>query len=490
MDEEYDALVKNHTWILVEPPNDQKVIDNRWVYKIKERPDGSIDRYKARLVVRGFTQEYGIDYQETFSPVVKFTSVRAILALAASRKMTLKQFDVKTAFLNGVLEENVFMSQPIGYDDGTERVCKLNKSLFGLKQASRCWNRRFTEFINRLEFRTSESDPCVFVYDGDGGLMILVIYVDDGLIAAENGKVILPVIEHLRKEFEIKFFELKCFLGLEIDQRGDGLIHVNQQAYSNKVLNRFGMIDCNTVTTPSDVTQNLGDFEADGEVDFPYRETVGSLMYLAVGTRPDISFAVGNVSRYMERPSAAHVNAMKRILKYVGGTKDMGICFDHGTDVRFCGYSDADYAGDVETRRSTSGYVFMFGNGVISWGSERQKSVALSTTESEHMAASHAIKELVWLKRLLAELLPIDMETPMFYMDNQSAIRLVKNPEFHKRTKHIEVRYHFIREKYEDGIDLRYVETSKQLADIMTKPLPKIKHQYFCHELGLVRLNN
>lgn len=159
MDEEYDSLLRNHTWELVKPPSDQKVIDNRWVFKLKQNPDGSIDRYKARLVVRGFTQEFGIDYQETFSPVVKFTSIRAILALAASKRMKLRQFDVKTAFLNGVLEENVFMSQPVGYDDGSGRVCKLNKSLYGLKQASRCWNKRFTEFISKFDFKTSESDP-------------------------------------------------------------------------------------------------------------------------------------------------------------------------------------------------------------------------------------------------------------------------------------------------------------------------------------------
>lgn len=195
MNEEYDSLIKNRTWNLVDPPKDQKVIDNRWVFKLKQNPDGSIDRYKARLVVRGFTQEYGIDYQETFSPVVKFTSVRAILALAASKQMKLQQFDVKTAFLNGDLEEDVYMSQPIGFDDGSGRVCKLSKSLYGLKQASRCWNKKFTSFICKFNFVASESDSCVFVCNGKHGMMILAIYVDDGLIAAENEKAIFPVIE-------------------------------------------------------------------------------------------------------------------------------------------------------------------------------------------------------------------------------------------------------------------------------------------------------
>lgn len=491
MDDEFASLVKNQTWILVNPPDDQKVIDNRWVYKIKFRTDGSIERFKARLVVRGFTQEYGIDYRETFSPVVKFTSIRAILALAASKRMTLRQFDVKTAFLNGDLEEDVFMKQPIGYDDGSGRVCKLIKSLYGLKQASRCWNRKFTSFIRKFDFKTSESDPCVFVRNGKNGTMILAIYVDDGIIASEDEEAIFPVIDHLRKEFEIKVFEVECFLGLEINRESDGSIIVNQRAYAQKILQRFGMMDCHAVSTPLDTSQNLSDFEADEEVNFPYREAVGSLMYLAVATRPDITFAVGNVSRYLEKPAEAHVNAVKRILKYVKGTLTMGIRFDGGNDLTFCGYSDADYAGDKQTARSTSGYVFMFGGGIISWGSERQRSVALSTTESEYMAASYAIKELMWLKKLLSELLQIEMDAPNFFMDCQSAIRLVKNPEFHKRTKHINVRYHFIREKFEDGeFELSYVPTDEQRADIMTKALPKAKHQFLRALLGIVLEKN
>lgn len=485
MDEEYNALIRNHTWILVDPPEDQKIIDNRWIFKLKINTDGSIDRYKARLVVRGFTQEYGIDYQETFSPVVKFSSIRVILSLAASKQMKLKHFDVKTAFLNGDLEENVYMSQPIGYDDGSGLVCKLSKSLYGLKQASRCWNKKFTSFITSFSFKASELDPCVFVCNGEQGMMVLAIYVDDGLIAAENEEAILPVIDHLKKEFEIKVFETKCFLGLEIDQRPDGSIHVNQQSYALKVLDRFGMANCNAVATPADNTQNLSDYQADETTNFPYREAVGSLMYLAVATRPDISFAVSNVSRYLEKPAEAHVNAVKRILKYIKGTTDMGIRFEGGKILDFCGYSDADYAGDKKTGRSTSGYVFMFGGGIISWCSERQKSVALSTTESEYMAAAHAIKELVWLEGLLSTL--IDLNKPIFFMDNQSAIRLVKNPEFHKRTKHINVRYHFIREKFEDGVfELKYVSTDDQLADIMTKALPRVKHQYFRTLLNIV----
>lgn len=485
MANEYDSLMKNRTWILVESPCDQKVIDNRWVYKIKQNTDGSIERYKARLVVRGFSQQHGIDYLETFSPVVKFTSIRTILALAAARKMKLKQFDVKTAFLYGDLQESVFMKQPVGYDNGSGRVCKLLKSLYGLKQSSRCWNKRFTDFITKFDFKPCSADPCVFVREKFKKMTVLAIYIDDGLIASDDENDIAAVISFLCKEFEMKSFNVECFLGLQIAYRPDGSIHIHQEAYAEKVLKRFNMMECNPVKTPTDASQNLGDFTVEETVQFPYREAVGSLMYLAIGTRPDISFAVGNVSRYMEKPNNAHVEAVKRVLKYIKRTMNTDILYKKDVNLEFSAYSDADYAGDVLTRKSTSGYAFMLGNGIVSWASQRQKSVATSTTEAEYIAASEAVKELVWLERFLNELLGKSMKA-VLYIDNQSAIRLIKNPEFHKRTKHIDVRYHFIREKFEDGFfDLVYIASDEQKADVLTKPLVNAKHQYNCKLLGL-----
>lgn len=219
MKDEFDSLVKNRTWKLVDLPPGKKVIDNRWVFKVKLDTNGSIDRFKARLVVRGFTQEYGVDYGETFSPVVKFTSIRTILAIAAQEKLKLRQFDVKTAFLYGDLNEDVYMTQPIGYDDGSGKVCKLQKSLYGLKQASRCWNQKFTSFIKQFEFVPLKSDSCVFIHSKDDNKIILALYVDDGLMAASSEECMRPVIQFLNCNFEIKDFEAKCFLGLEINHR-------------------------------------------------------------------------------------------------------------------------------------------------------------------------------------------------------------------------------------------------------------------------------
>lgn len=491
MSEEFDSLISNGTWELVKKPTDQKIVDNKWVFKVKEHPSGKDRRYKARLVVRGFTQEYGIDYMETFSPVVRFTSLRAVFAVVAAYGLDMMHFDVKTAFLNGDLEEVVFMKQPPGFDDGSGRVCKLVKSLYGLKQASRCWNRKFKSMIELFGFNVCDSDPCVFVSYKTGKMIILAIYVDDGIIAGERADIEL-VLKHLKEQFEITTMDVSCFLGFEIERLKDGSIFMHQSAYAAKVLEKFGMVECNAVGVPSDPNQVLGNHGDSEPSKYPYRQLVGNLMYMAVATRPDISYAIGSVSRHLENPTVTHENALKRILKYVKGTLDFGILFHKVGNNKLCDYSDADYAGDVVTRRSTSGSAFLFNDGIISWHSGRQKCVSMSTTESEYVAASDAVKELVWLRRLFSELLPErSNEMASFNMDNQSAIRLIKNPEFHKRTKHIDVRFHFIREKFEEGLfDLQYISTHDMVADVFTKPLARDRFEFLRNLLGMISIRD
>ena len=431
------------------------------------------------MVARGFTQEYGFDYEETFSPVVRFSSIRIMLAVAAQRKMRLKQFDVKTAFLNGDLKEEIFMKQPIGFSDGTDRVCKLQRSLYGLKQSSRCWNQKFKNFIQLFGFIACKADPCVFVSKKNGQLIILAIHVDDGLIAGDTDKSIDDVLNFLCDQFEIKSFNVGIFLGLEIEQRKDGSIFVHQTSYAKRVLSKFNMENCNSVATPSDSNKILHNFVDSEPSKYPYREAVGSLMYLSVATRPDITYAVAIASRYLENPTIVHENAVKRIFKYLKGTINLGIFYASGGENQLIGYSDADHAGDIETRRSTSGYIFKYNDGIISWSSERQKSVSISTMEAEYIAASEATKELVWIKRLLKEIFENELKMPIYFMDNQSAIRLIKNPEFHKRSKHIDIRYHFVREKFEDDeFSLDYIPSKEMLADIFTKALPKDTFNY------------
>lgn len=298
----------------------------------------------------------------------------------------------------------------------------------------------------------------------------MAIYIDDGLIASNNSESIVSIIEHLQKEFEIKVFEAECYLGLQIERRSNGAIFLHQENYAKKVLARFTMDNCNSVTTPADPNQVLCSSEVKS-TQFPYRQAVGSLMYLAVATRPDISYAVGLVSRFLEHPSEEHASAVKRIMRYIKGHITYGIKFENVTNLplSFCIYSDADYAGDIDSRKSTSGYMFMLSNGIIGWASERQKSVALSTTESEYVAASTAIREMVWLQHLLKELQPKDVWQPNLYMDNESALKLIKNPVHHKRSKHIDVKFHFVREKYQEKLfNLLHVPTDEQNADIFT----------------------
>lgn len=252
MDSELSSLQKNHTWSLVDLPEGRKVIDNKWIFKLKHNSAGDIERFKARLVVRGFTQQHGIDYLETFSPVVKLTSVRLILAIAASHSLKLKQFDVETAFLYGSLDEEIYMRQPKGYEDRTERVCKLNKSLYGLKQASRIWNQKFTNFLQTFQFKVCASDNCVFVGNIAGRKIYLAIWIDDGLVAATTERDIDELIVFLQREFAIKVSDGSFFVGLQINRLDDGSIHLHQSTYATKVLQKFNMLDACPVYTPAD----------------------------------------------------------------------------------------------------------------------------------------------------------------------------------------------------------------------------------------------
>lgn len=296
--------------------------------------NGEVDRFKARLVIRGFSQQYGLNYFETFSPVVRFTSIRAILAMDAAEKMTLRQFDVKTAFLHGELEEEIYMKQPRGYDDNSGRVCKLLKSLYGLKQASRCWNKKF-KFIFEFKFAASKADPCVFIHENRGKRTILALYIDDGLLASGDDVFVEAIEHHMKSEFEVEFTDVDMYLGIQVKRKSDGSIFIHQSNYVHKILKRFNMEDCKKVAIPADPNQVLHNQDGSLDTDFPYREAVGSLMYLSVATRPDISFILGCVSRYLEKPKKIHVNAVKRIFKYLSGTAEHGIFFKSNNNLNF-----------------------------------------------------------------------------------------------------------------------------------------------------------
>lgn len=398
------------------------------------------------------------------------------------------RFDIKIAFLNGELDEMIYMKQPPGYQDGTDRVCKLNRSLYGLKQSPRCWNKKFKDCLNKYGLKNSDADPCLFYSTANGHKIILALYVDDGLVAAETDGDLKRFITDLKSQFSVTVSSASHFLGLQITQLPDGSIAVSQENYIKKILHRFNMHECNAVATPIDKlnADQESTVELDGKV--PYREAVGSLMFLAVATRPDIVFAVSVAAQALNMPFKADWEKVKRIFRYLKGTCDIGIVYGSAHQKELTAYSDADFAGDVTTRKSTSGAVCLFMGGPVSWLSRRQKSIALSTTEAEIIAASEASKEVIWLTRLFTEIAEL-ASVPTLLVDNMSAIKLVKNPVFHKRTKHIEVRHYFIREKVDEGqLTVEHVPSELQLADILTKPLYREKFTQLRDLLGITKL--
>ena len=475
MNEELSALAKNKTWELVPRPKDRKVIGCKWVYKVKRTPDGTPERYKARLCAKGFSQREGIDYNETFAPVVRYDSVRALLALAAQQNYEISQFDVKTAFLYGELDEEIYMAQPDGFEG--DKVCKLTKSLYGLKQAPRCWNKKFNDFLMTYHFKQSDADKCVYSGDVGGAQVILALYVDDGLLLSKSKKAIDTIIDEMKKKFEVTIGNAAYYVGMEIKRnRAKKTIFMSQTAYLKKVIDKFGMTDANGLKVPADPNEKLVK-PVDGAVSdpkIPFRELVGSLMFAACVSRPDIAYAVNMISKYLSCYTNEHWLAAKRILRYVKETVDYGILYDGSNELPLTGYSDSDFAGDRDDRRSTTGYVYVMAGGPVFWTSQRQRIVALSTTEAEYIAASQATKEAIWLRRLLLDL-GFESDGPTeLSVDNQGAIKLTKNDEFHKRTKHIDVRYHFVREKVaNEDICISYVPSKENLADIFTKALPR-----------------
>jgi ATP-binding cassette subfamily B (MDR/TAP) protein 1 len=494
MNEEIMSLEKNETWSLTKLPAGKKALQNKWVFRVKEEHDGS-KRYKARLVVKGFQQKKGIDYNEIFSPVVKMTTIRLVLGIVAAENLHLEQLDVKTAFLHGDLEEDLYMVQPEGFRIAGKEdlVCKLGKSLYGLKQAPRQWYLKFDDFMMRNGYTRCVMDHCCYVKHFKGSYIILLLYVDDMLIAGSNMVEINKLKRQMSEEFEMKDLgEAKQILGMSISRdRSDGNLKLSQEKYIGKILNKFSLQDAKVRSTPLGSHFKLTreqspktDKDMEEMTKVPYASAVGSLMYAMVCTRPDIAHAVGVVSRFMSNPGREHWEAVKWLFRYLKGTSKVALHFKKN-DVILEGFSDADLGGCLDTRKSTTGYIFTLGGTAVSWMSRLQKSVALSTTEAEYMAISEAGKEMIWLKSFLEELGKKQADSSL-YSDSQSAIHLAKNPVFHARTKHIQLRYHFIRGLMSDGtLSLKKVLGSKNPADMLTKVVTTEKLKLCIASAGL-----
>lgn len=484
---ELESHSQNETWALIEKPQNAKPIGCKWVFRIKDEPAGP--RYKARLCAKGYAQKEGIDFDETFSPTVRYDSIRVLLSIAAQEILEIIQFDVTTAFLYGELKENILMTAPEGLDCKPNMVCKLIKSLYGLKQAPRCWNTKFSSVLNKFGFKRSNADQCVYIGIIKGFKCYLCLYVDDGLLFCKDKSIMMEVINDLQTNFDLKVYPtLTTFVGMQIEKQEDCIV-VHQRKYIDQLLKKFNMLDANPNSVPADPNVKLQKADAAPKNSYPYREAVGSLIHAATVSRPDIMFAVSQVSRYLHSYDDSHWNAVKKILKYLKETKSYGLCYlSYSDSTDLIGYSDADYANDPVTRRSITGYVFIKNGAAVTWSSQRQQTVALSTTEAEFMAACAATKEAMWLKQLLSDISEFNQQSVCINIDNQSAINVIKNSEFHKRCKHIDIKYNFIKEKYfENIISLNYVHTNDQYADIFTKALPRDKFAYVRNNIGMLK---
>lgn len=490
MDEEMQSHRDNNTWTLSELPQDRKAIKAKWVFKRKTDDHGKIIRYKARLVAKGCSQKYGVDYLETYAPVVRPASIRFLIALAVRNGMKIYQLDAVTAFLQGNLREEIYMEQPDGYEDDTSRVCKLNKAIYGLKQAGREWNNKLDHSLKKFGFKRCKADPCIYHFKSLK--IIIAVYVDDFLIFYVNDEQLSKVKCFLSHAFKMKDIGLaKNCLGLNINQTEE-YIEIHQIPYVEEILHRFCMVGCKPVNSPMDPnTKLVFDPKSDFTGKIGYQELIGALLYLAGATRPDIAFAVNFLSRFNKQHSENHEVAIKRVLRYLRGTSNMKLRYTKSGDMEMTkmhAYSDADWGSDINERRSCSGLVVIMSNGAISWASKRQPIVALSSTEAEYIALSNATKEILWLIQLASEI-EANIELPItVYCDNRSAIELANVEAHRQRSKHIDIRYHHIRDHINFGnIVVKHIGTDHMTADSLTKPVFGEKTKYCAEKMGLFK---
>lgn len=485
MNTELAGIEKNETWELTELPEGRKAIGSKWVFKVKKDEHGK-EIFKARLVAQGFTQRFGIDYDEVFAPVTRDTTFRLLLSVAGTRNYIVSQYDIKTAFLNGKLEEEIYLQQPPGFRRG-DKVYRLKKSLYGLKQAANVWNKTLHESLIRNGCTQNETDKCLYKKEQNGMVCYIIIHVDDMLTATNNESFNLELMNNIGRDFELKCLgKVRHYLGINVENiLGD--YYISQTEHIDKIIKEANLSDGKDSKFPMDT----GYFKLEGtelESNENYRKMIGMLLYLSTKTRPDIAASVAILSQKVAKPRDCDWNELKRVIRYLKSTRNLKLRLsekdqENKVDV----FSDASWAEDKTDRKSNTGYICKFNGGTISWSSKKQCLVTLSSMESEYVALTETCKEVLWLTAVSKEF-SVEMTQPIVIKtDSQSCINAIRNQKFSYRTKHIDTRYHFIRDQVNEGkIQLEYCQTDNNTADMMTKPLGSKKIMIHREAAGVI----
>ncbi|GKB82706.1 retrovirus-related pol polyprotein from transposon TNT 1-94 [Tanacetum coccineum] len=487
MQEELNEFEHLGVWELVPRPDKVMVITLKWIYKVKLDELGGILKNKARLVARGYRQEEGINFEESFAPVARLEAIRIFLAYAAHMNMVVYQMDAKTAFLNGNLREEVYVSQPDGFvdKDKPNHVYKLEKALYGLKQAPHAWYDMLSSFLISQDFSKSSVDPTLFIYRDGKELLLVQIYVDDIIFVASIPELCDLFSKIMCLKFKMLMMgKISFYLGLQISQSPRG-IFINQSKYTLESLKKYSFDSCNPVDTPM-VEKSKLDEDKEGKAIDPshYCGMIGTLLYLT-SSRSDLQFAICMCARYQALPTEKHLNAVKRIFRYLKITVNRGLWYLKDSSIALTTFADADHTGCQDTHRSTSSSMQFLGDRLVSWSSKRQKSAVISSTEAEYIAMSGCCAQILWMRSQLTDY-GLGFNKITMYCDNKSVIALCCNNVQHSRSKHIDIRFYFIKEHVENGvIDLYFVNTEYQLTDIFTKALARERIEFLINKLGM-----
>ncbi|GJR34599.1 putative ribonuclease H-like domain-containing protein [Tanacetum coccineum] len=488
MQEELLQFKLQEVWTLVDLPNRKRAIGTKWVFRNKKDERGIVIRNKARLVAQGYTQEEGIDYDEVFAPVARIEAIRLFLAYASFKDFVVYQMDVKSAFLYGKIEEEVYVCQPPGFEDPDfpDRVYKVEKALYGLHQAPRAWYETLSTYLLDNGFERGKIDKTLFIRRHKGDILLVQVYVDDIIFGSTNKKLCIAFEKLMHEKFQMSSMgELTFFLGLQVEQKEDG-IFISQDKYVGEILKKFRFTEVKNASTPMETQKPLLKDEDGKEVDVHmYRSMIGSLMYL-ISSSSDIMFALCVCARYQVNSKVSHLHAVKKIFRYLKGQPKLGLWYPKDSPFDLVTYTDSDYVGASLDKKSTIEGCQFLRSRLILLQCKKLTVVANSTTKAEYVAASSCCGQVLWIQNQLLDYGYNFMHTKIF-IDNNSTICIIKNPVFHSKTKHIEIRHHFIRDCNEKKlIQMVKIHTDKNVADLLTKAFDVSRFQYLIASIGML----